>query len=150
MFALTVVTVIITSKSTSCGSAYMLRKNFKNLLSQIDSLTHFQKQKLLIQIKANSDNSSVNLIESHSQDTHLCPHCGSVHLSRWGKSHGLQRYRCKECKKTFNALTGSALSRLRHKELWLSYSQCLHEGMSVRKSAASCGISKSTSFRHIF
>ncbi|NOY71137.1 MAG: IS1595 family transposase [Gammaproteobacteria bacterium] len=39
------------------------------------------------------------------------------------------------------------MSRLRHKELWLPYSQCLQEGISVRKSAASCGISKSTSFR---
>lgn len=125
----------------------MLRKNFKGLLSQLDSLTHFQKQKLLVELKNNSNSSSVNLVESHSQDANHCPHCASTLLSRWGKSHGLQRYRCKECKKTFNALTGSSLSRLRYKELWLPYSQCLHEGMSIRKAAASCGINKSTSFR---
>lgn len=125
----------------------MLRKDFKNLLSSLEFLTHFQRQKLLAQVRDNSGNSSIKLVESHSQDTNLCPHCGGVHLSRWGRSHGLQRYRCKECKKTFNALTGSSLSRLRHKELWLSYSQCLQEGMSIRKSAASCGVSKSTFFR---
>jgi len=77
----------------------MLRKDFKNLLSSLELLTHFQKQKLLAQIRGSSGNSSVKLIESHTQDTHLCPHCGGVHLSRWVKSHGIQRYRCKECKK---------------------------------------------------
>ncbi len=77
----------------------MLRKNFKSLLSSLELLTHLQKQKLLAQIGGNSVNFSVKLIESHTQDTHLCPHCGGVHLSRWGKSHGLQRYRCKKCKK---------------------------------------------------
>ncbi len=62
----------------------MLRKDFKSLLSSLELLTHFQKQKLLTQIKGSSGNSSVKLIESHAQDTSLCPHCGGVYLSRWG------------------------------------------------------------------
>lgn len=125
----------------------MQRKAFKNLLSQLENLTHLQKQKLLTEIKENTSKKSVALIESQFDDIKYCPHCHRKAISRWGKSHDLQRYRCKECKKTFNALTGTSLSRLRRKDLWLQYSQCLNDGASVRKAAEICQIDSATSFR---
>jgi transposase-like protein len=30
-------------------------------------------------------------------------------------AHGLQRYRCVDCARSFNALTGTPLARLRHR-----------------------------------
>jgi transposase-like protein len=61
-------------------------------------------------------------------------------------------YRCRVCHKTFNALTGTPLARLRHKACWLRYGQALGEGLTVRKAAAACGVAKNTSFkwRHRF
>jgi len=50
----------------------------------------------------------------------------------------LQRYRCASCYATFNALTGTPLARLRHKEKWLEYTQQLAEGQSVRNSTKAC------------
>jgi transposase-like protein len=43
-----------------------------------------------------------------------CPRCQSHHVGAWGTYHyqpGLKRYRCKEkdCKRTFNDLTGTLL-----------------------------------------
>jgi transposase-like protein len=76
-----------------------------------------------------------------------CPGCSGSHLYRWGKSAGLQRFRCRDCGKTFNVLSGTALARLQHKERWLTYSKTLIEGTSVRKAATRCGIDKTTSFR---
>ncbi len=59
----------------------------------------------------------------------------------------LQRYRCKDCHATFNALTGTALARLRHKDKWLRYSQQLIEGNSLRKSAVACDVHRNTTLR---
>ena len=126
----------------------MLGNSFKKLLSQLDLLTHRQRQVLLSALVDKSHIESINLIESHFQDAgSCCSHCQSTATIRWGKSHGLQRYRCKACSKTFNALTGSSLSKLHHKEQWLGFSQCLLESRSVRESAKQCGIDPSTAFR---
>ena len=52
----------------------------------------------------------------------------------------------------FNALTGTALARLRHKDKWFDYEQAMVQGVSVRKAAISCGVAMNTSFkwRHRF
>ena len=76
-----------------------------------------------------------------------CPHCNFNEFYRWGKQSDLQRYKCKRCKKTFNSLTGTYLARLRRKGHWLDYAKCIKYGKTIRKSAAICKISKSTSFR---
>jgi transposase-like protein len=76
-----------------------------------------------------------------------CPHCGCHNLGRWGHSAGLPRYRCRGCNRSFNALTGTALARLRKKELWDTQAQALISGESLAKTAARCGIAASTAFR---
>ena len=60
---------------------------------------------------------------------------------------GLQRYRCNSCKKTYNALTGTPLARLRHKEVWMDFAQDLVESKMIRESAKHCKVDKSTAFR---
>ena len=37
----------------------------------------------------------------------------------------MTRYRCKPCKVTFNALTGTPLAQLHNRELWIGHSQAL-------------------------
>ena len=126
----------------------MIRQEFKKLLIQLDSLTRAQKQRLLNQVKESIETEkSINLIESHFEQVSSCKYCGSCALSKWGKSHQLQRYRCKDCNRTFNALTGTNLARLRHKERWISYSECLNKGLTVRKAAEHCCVDLKTAFR---
>ena len=76
-----------------------------------------------------------------------CPSCSSEAVHKWGKVSDLQRYRCKACKRTFNALTGTSMARLRKKELWLEYSQALSDSLSLTKAADRCGIDRTTAFR---
>jgi transposase-like protein len=45
----------------------------------------------------------------------------AVRAIRHGHAHGLQRYRCRTCARTFNAFSGTPLARLRHKSRWLDY-----------------------------
>jgi len=147
MLASPVDTVIMYSISISYRGAPMNRKDFKSLLSQLDNLTYNQRKKLLGKIEENPQLESVEIVESQNKQNASCPHCSSSSVSRWGKSHGLQRYRCKECDKTFNCLTDTALSKLHYKEKWLTYSQCLSEGKTIREAAKICGIDPKTAFR---
>jgi transposase-like protein len=39
-----------------------------------------------------------------------CPHCRAAAPWRWGKSGDVPRWRCRDCKKTFTALTGTPLA----------------------------------------
>lgn len=83
-----------------------------------------------------------------------CPHCKAKaeHLAPWGWSRRLRRYRCRACRRTCSALSATSLSRLHYPERWIDYAQALIDGLSVRKAAKLCEISKNTAFlwRHRF
>lgn len=89
-----------------------------------------------------------SLVETTRYDL-SCPHCGQEHPVKWGRSGGLQRYRCQSsaCHKTFNALTGTPLAKLHNRDKWLAYLQCMQDSLTLRKSAARVGIDLKTAFR---
>lgn len=76
-----------------------------------------------------------------------CPACGGERIGGWGSAHGLPRYRCRDCRRTFNPLTATSLARLRRRDTWLGFGIALQEGQSVRRSAATCDVARSTAFR---
>jgi hypothetical protein len=63
----------------------------------------------------------------------------------WGRSHGLLRFRCKSCWRTFKALTKTPMAHLRKKEKWLDHARAMIEGKSL--AAALCGVHSTTAFR---
>ena len=65
----------------------------------------------------------------------------------WGRSHGLLRFRCKSCGRTFNALTKTPMARLRKKDRWLDHARAMIEGRSLAKTAKLCGVHPTTAFR---
>lgn len=77
----------------------------------------------------------------------LCPHCGSEHVVRNGSASGLQRYKCCDCRRTFNALTGTPLARLRHKTKWLAQAELLRNGVTITQAAQQLKVARSTAFR---
>ncbi|MFL5280741.1 MAG: IS1595 family transposase [Rhodopila sp.] len=76
-----------------------------------------------------------------------CPHCASRRLHRWGHASDLPRYRCRDCRRTFNGLTATPLAHLRKKDRWEAQAEALITGESVAKAAKRCGVSGSTAFR---
>jgi hypothetical protein len=64
----------------------------------------------------------------------------------------LHRYRCKACRRTCNALTGTALAHLRKAENWQNYCEALIDGRTISQAAKNCDISRTTAFlwRHRF
>jgi transposase-like protein len=88
----------------------------------------------------------IALIE-HAARGRPCPRCGCARVHRCGQASGLQRFRCLGCGRSYNALTGTPLARLRKKEHWLAYLQCVLESRTVREAARVVGVHRTTSFR---
>jgi transposase-like protein len=81
----------------------MLRKN-------LAKLTRTQRQQLVTELTAEERQfASVAVIES-ARAQPKCPHCGAERIVKNGTADGLQRFKCRACAKTFNALTGAALA----------------------------------------
>lgn len=126
----------------------MKNKDFSQLLLQITEMDHRQRSSLLNALTHLSDDTQIIVcIESKFDADGKCPFCSHDCYYRHGFASGLQRYRCMSCKSTFNALTGTPLARLRHKDKWLSYLNAIRESLTVRKAATIVGLNRKTSFR---
>ena len=79
--------------------------------------------------------------------TQGCPHCAGRAIVAWGGSHGLSRFRCKSCGRTFNALTKTAMAHLHKRERWLDHARAMIEGKACAKTAELCGVHPTTAFR---
>ncbi|POZ52249.1 hypothetical protein AADEFJLK_01724 [Methylovulum psychrotolerans] len=94
----------------------MIAEEFKELLSSLRGLGHHQRNLAKATLNPQTDlPETLGVIEARFELNPACPHCAGIRLSRYGSASGLQRYSCKSCRKTFNALTGTPLARLRHK-----------------------------------
>ena len=123
----------------------MRTEAFHQWLSHADALTAAQRRRaveILRQERKLPDSlAGIRAVEP------ACPHCHHRPCGRWGNAHGLPRYRCSACGKTFNVLSGTPLARLRHRECWDEYAQALIDGETVRAAARRCGVHKNTAFR---
>ncbi len=123
-------------------------KGFQVWLSAARGLTRVQRHEALAVLSGRSEGeASKAAIELGVDEARRCPHCASEGAVSRGMARGLRRYQCKGCGRTFNALTGTPLSGLHHKERWLSFGASLAEGETVKASAARCDVAVSTAFR---
>jgi len=90
---------------------------------------------------------SIAAIEAQFARAPRCPHCQSTSIKKWGAANALRRYRCKGCRVTFNALTGTPLAQLHKRALWGEHAQALVDGLSLRKVAARLDVDHTTAFR---
>lgn len=90
------------------------------------------------------------LMEDHRaplQNGSSCAHCRSRRVQKWGRFSGRQRYRCRECRRTFSTFTGTALYYLKRPERWRQFLWCVDGRLTVRTSAAVLGCHKDTALR---
>jgi transposase-like protein len=123
-------------------------RDFDHFVSQLGYLSKRQRAKVLeLLVPASHEDWVVDVLEGAAAEHLACPRCRSEQYHLHGSAHGLQRYRCVTCSKTFNALSGTPLARLRHKSKWLRYSECVLESKTVRAAAVRVGVHKNTTFR---
>ena len=126
----------------------MIPAQFTKLMAELEHLTDNQVRYIEKWLKGTDSTSQlISELEERMVEKPECPHCHSSLINRHGKVNKIQRYRCKNCGKTFVATTGTPLARLRYKELWLDYIRCMLDSKVLRVCAEECGISLKTSFR---
>lgn len=126
----------------------MERKAFQVWLSAVDTLSDAQKSEAGENLAGRpAGEASMAAIELGVGEDRCCPHCGAPGAKANGKARGMQRYLCRACKRTFGALTGTKVSGLHRKEVWLIFGECLANGDTVKTSAERCGVAVSTAFR---
>ncbi|HBZ05316.1 MAG TPA: IS1595 family transposase, partial [Massilia sp.] len=121
---------------------------FKRWIDGVSLLSQGQRRQLLERLRPALGLDRLRAaIETVTPSRLVCPGCSGERHHKHGRDRGLQRYRCRACGKTFSALTGTPLARLRHRGLWLDYLERMLGAQSVRTSAATLGVHRNTSFR---
>jgi transposase-like protein len=123
-------------------------REFDQFVQGLTTLTRRQREKLLglLRPQARRDD-TVALIEQAAMARLACPRCGAGQPCRHGQASGMQRWRCRACGRTFNALSGTPLARLRRKDLWLDYLDGMLDSATIRRAAIKAGVASSTTFR---
>jgi len=131
-----------------CEGAYMDHDIFLAWLNETDNLSPGQLAEARRVLSGSAPfQTVVNLLEAKVREDRICPHCASEGAIIRGQASGLSRFFCKACGKTFNALTGTPLARLRHKSRWAEFAASLRDGETVKESAERCMVASTTAFR---
>lgn len=126
----------------------MREEELKDWLGGLRRLSALQRKLLRQQLEAADSRDVVAEALDQRWARHPgCPHCNSLAVVRNGHADGRQRYKCRSCRRSFNALTGTPLARLRHSDKWLRQAEVLHRGLSVRKAARDLAVHRTTAFR---
>ncbi|MEO1607785.1 MAG: hypothetical protein AAFR90_00300 [Pseudomonadota bacterium] len=114
----------------------MKAQDFKDFIAQLDVLSEVQREALMAALKGKgAANEAIALIETQFAAAPCCGHCKSERIKLWGHASGLRRYKCRDCERTFNALTGTPLAQLHRRDAWLDYARALVDCLSIRKAA---------------
>jgi transposase-like protein len=126
----------------------MRNREMKRMLVEATKLTPAQRAVLQQALREQGDGErAVEVVQARLRASPTCPHCQGKRIVRNGQASGMQRFKCRDCAKTFNALTCTPLAGLRHKAKWLSQAEVLREGLSVHKAAERLQVAPSTAFR---
>ena len=126
----------------------MKTPRFKKLFAQLPLLNQPQRLQLLAVLHpaAGLDRVVALIAEIRGPGRH-CPDCSCERCHRHGQANDLQRFRCCQCGRTFNDLTGTPLARLRLKGKWLDYLAALLDSRTVRSAASQVEVHRNTAFR---
>lgn len=124
----------------------MRARELRKWVRLVSRLSREERAALKAEMAAlDSIDAGLQMVEARAPER--CPHCAATRLVRNGHANGLQRYRCRDCRKTFNVLTGTALARLHQRGKWLNQSAALAEGKTLRQVSRQLNIAVSTAHR---
>ena len=126
----------------------MRERELAVLKQKLAKLTRSQRKALAAELVSEDRKAmSVEVIEGHGGQAVACPHCAEAHVVKNGNAHGLQRYKCRGCGKTFNVLTGTPLAGLHMKGKWLEQVAVLRDGATLTQAMARMNVARTTALR---
>lgn len=128
----------------------MLSSVKADVMALTDYQTDYQKEQLLDYISEVLSLSPVTMKDCREARFAMgqkCPHCESTYVSKYSKVNTKQRYKCKDCSKTFTDFSKSVLSGSKLPlSKWLEYAKLMVLGLSIRKCAEHINVCVKTSF----
>jgi transposase-like protein len=126
----------------------MRKPNLNRIVAVLRTLTPSQLTTVSAEVAAlEAQSGAAAVVEGRFAAGPSCPHCHSQRAYRHGQANGLQRYRCRECLRTFNALSGTPLSGLHKREKWFGQAAALQDGRTLRTVAKDLGVHIGTAHR---
>jgi transposase-like protein len=126
----------------------MRRHEFNAVFRAIQQMSWSQRRQLMAGLKSvQASEQAHRIVEERVQWLASCPHGCGLRIVRNGMARGLQRYKCRDCGRTFNALSGTPLARLRYRDRWLDQAQALIDGLSITRASQQLEVARSTAFR---
>jgi transposase-like protein len=126
----------------------MKTPRFTNWFAKLQLLNRLQRLRVLDALHPGAGlDQVIGLIDQIRAPGRSCPRCASPHWHRHGHANDLQRFRCRDCGRTFNDLSGTPLARLRLRGKWRDYLDTVLESKPVRKAATRVGLHRNTAFR---
>ena len=99
-------------------------------------------------VNVHEDNIQDFLIETRICDGNTCIYCEGSHVVKNGKrKDGVQRFLCRDCKKSFIPSSCSVTSGTRKNlSVWAQYLKCMSDKKTLKETAEECSISVTTAF----
>lgn len=118
---------------------------FNEILDSLGTLTEDQKAELKSKL-ASLDAEPEGQLKSTGNKPPACPICKSTNVKKIGFTNaGVQRYQCKDCKKTYTDTSGTMLFRSKlTPEQWDGLLQGIVQNLSTTKIAKTIGIKQPT------
>ena len=126
--------------------------NMRNVNELINELCADEINELLEILTTNCTNIITDMTSNHKilarEKNNVCPQCGSIHIYKNGtRPNGVQKYICKDCKKTFSSTSHTVLSSSKKPyDSWIKFIKCELNHLTLEEIAEEVGISKTTVF----
>ena len=122
---------------------------FQEVLSLAKLLSKEEQLQLVISLTRLPDSASgvfTSRCEAFINKQEVCPYCGGKRYFRYGKMRGSQRFKCKDCERTFTEYTGTWLDGIHKKSLAEPYMSLMIEHYSLDRIRQKLKINKKTAF----
>ena len=121
-------------------------KKLNNILSTFKTLTSSQKLDIIEKLKLEIIDETKILSQRQLVLIDKCSNCESENIIKFGQYNGKNRYKCKDCQKTFSDFTGTSVSYIKKKNLWLKSLELMLENKSIREMSKILEVSTKTVF----
>jgi transposase-like protein len=121
--------------------------DYQAILLSAKMLSISDQARLISELLGQSQEDYLSLRRQQLYDKQVgCPWCESKRYFKWGIDKGSQRFKCKECNRTFTEYTGTWLDGIHKKSQVSSYIELMLEGKSLDKTSRKLCINKKTAF----
>jgi transposase-like protein len=121
--------------------------NYQDILLSAKLLSSYDQARLVSELLCQSEEDYLSIRRRQLYDKQAgCPWCSGKHYFKWGIDKGSQRFKCKDCRRTFTEYSGTWLDGLHKKSLVIDYIELMIEGKSLDKISARLAINKKTAF----